>query len=1283
MQESLAVWGSMIIYAARSNDEYIDYSLQFQENADFLIEEEEFTLKRENSSLIVDFAVSEISLTISVGVKLLDIGVDMPTEHRNQTSGLFGNFNGDPNDDFILPNGTVLSPNITERQIFEEFGSLWAVRDDESVFRYDSRKGPADFRHANFTPIFVDEFSDEERNKAEVVCGGSDRLACIYDLLATGSQAVAAATRQSKDTADETDATLQNTGPKLNATDIVTVNVSETVRINLLGTDEDADDTVVYYPAEDASGSFQLDNLTGIVSYTATMNSQNDKLGFYVADSKNAVSPVKVIAIRLCTGCNNQGYCHPTESRSTNNSQTFQVAVCVCDPGWTGEDCELDIDGCAETPCIPGQNCTNLPPDQEAALGRGYNCSDCPAGFEVPVNGNKCSDIDECSVLSPSETCPDICNNTEGSYECSCSDGYRLGDDGKSCNDINECFEKSAGCQQICVNFDGGFNCSCEEGYTLVESNGTCTQNAATQATCETLNCTQGCKLNATDHPECFCYEGFDQNTTDNTLCDDVDECTLGICNQKCDNSVGSFACSCYIGFQLEADGVTCVTCPDLTYGENCNQRCECNGRSTECDSVTGCVCEAGWIGTNCEEDKDECEINPNTCGSALESCLNTNGSYRCNCLDGYSRNSSGVCADINECEVNVTSCGDLEDCTNTPGSFFCDCKAGYQSGGTGCTDENECENGVAACEQICVNVVGSFNCECSAGFVLDADRSSCKKAEDVCAESNLNCDYDCTLDDSDNPVCFCQTGFKLATDQATCLDINECAINNGGCSDVCTNSDGGFQCSCPVGKRLVDLKDCVDINECDSTPSPCSQRCENFAGSFRCLCNSGFTLDTATNQCNDIDECALDGTNRCTQKCTNTIGSYRCSCDPGFDLEADGFTCTPRTDCATNNTCPTSNGGCSVQAEVPDYCNTIDNLCEQTCTKTNDAPYFECSCEIGYELNSDGRTCIECQEGKYGDNCADTCNCRTQNTQFCNKTNGVCECKSGWKDTDCSQDINECADAALYSCVADSRCVNTNGSYICVCEDGFFKASDGNCTDLDECLDSDANDCPQLCSNTVGNFTCSCAPGYSGDGRNCTECPDGKFGNNCTGVCDCHPDYATCDKSNGTCHCKDGFKGDRCDQDVDECTEVSPPPCGNNSVCTNIIGTFECSCKPGYQDLVSNGKNCVGKSALMARGGTTVLRPVTVTPTIQPVTSSTETATASRAMREIGVTMIQMNVLKAHLLVERTRTAPTLLEVTTAPVMMDTRIQFPMGEIALVSFSFEVIRRPSGSCST
>lgn len=34
--------------------------------------------------------------------------------------------------------------------------------------------------------------------------------------------------------------------------------------------------------------------------------------------------------------------------------------------------------------------------------------------------------------------------------------------------------------------------------------------------------------------------------------------------------------------------------------------------------------------------------------------------------------------------------------------------------------------------------------------------------------------------------------------------DINECMTNNGGCSDVCINTIGGFYCACSVGTTLV-----------------------------------------------------------------------------------------------------------------------------------------------------------------------------------------------------------------------------------------------------------------------------------------------------------------------------------------------------------------------------------------------------------------------------------------------------------------------------------------------
>ena len=36
---------------------------------------------------------------------------------------------------------------------------------------------------------------------------------------------------------------------------------------------------------------------------------------------------------------------------------------------------------------------------------------------------------------------------------------------------------------------------------------------------------------------------------------------------------------------------------------------------------------------------------------------------------------------------------------------------------------------------------------------------------------------------------------------------------------------------------------------------------------------------------------------------------------------------------------------------------------------------------------------------------------------------------------------------------------------------------------------------------------------------------------------------------------------------DIDECSmKSSHSKCGVNSVCTNTIGKFRCSCKPGYE---------------------------------------------------------------------------------------------------------------------
>ena len=40
------------------------------------------------------------------------------------------------------------------------------------------------------------------------------------------------------------------------------------------------------------------------------------------------------------------------------------------------------------------------------------------------IGGTAVSDLDECALNGTLEVCAQICNNTEGSYECSCEHGY-------------------------------------------------------------------------------------------------------------------------------------------------------------------------------------------------------------------------------------------------------------------------------------------------------------------------------------------------------------------------------------------------------------------------------------------------------------------------------------------------------------------------------------------------------------------------------------------------------------------------------------------------------------------------------------------------------------------------------------------------------------------------------------------------------------------------------------------------------------------------------------------
>lgn len=59
-------------------------------------------------------------------MRFLTIEAVVDSKYNGTVTGLMGNFDGDSNNDFVLPNGTILQAKdvISERKIYNNFGQM-------------------------------------------------------------------------------------------------------------------------------------------------------------------------------------------------------------------------------------------------------------------------------------------------------------------------------------------------------------------------------------------------------------------------------------------------------------------------------------------------------------------------------------------------------------------------------------------------------------------------------------------------------------------------------------------------------------------------------------------------------------------------------------------------------------------------------------------------------------------------------------------------------------------------------------------------------------------------------------------------------------------------------------------------------------------------------------------------------------------------------------------------------------------------------------------------------
>uniref|UniRef100_A0A2M4CIK6 Delta-like protein n=1 Tax=Anopheles darlingi TaxID=43151 RepID=A0A2M4CIK6_ANODA len=332
----------------------------------------------------------------------------------------------------------------------------------------------------------------------------------------------------------------------------------------------------------------------------------------------------------------------------------------------------------------------------------------------------------------------------------------------------------------------------------------------------------------------------------------------------------------------------------------------------------------------------------------------------------------------------------------------------------------------------------------------------------------------------------------------------------------------------------------------------------------FRVTCDSNYYGPGCANLCRKRDD---------------QFGHYTCSslgervCLSGWQGEYCTFArCTPgctHGHCTKPNECICQSGW---KGPLCDECEPYPGCVYGTCKKP-----WECLCKEGWGglfCNQDLNFCTNHKPCRNGGTCFNT-----------GQGSYTCQCRPGFTGTDCESIMTSCNEQP---CLHGATCqpvqhgneslnIDSVLKYRCLCVSGWMGSHcelesvtcaekpchHGNCIDAMN---------TGVAGTNVANFRCECPPGYSGSSCEIKtgECHAGFCVNGGT----CHVSGSTSisiaillasnDGRAGSlmCLCPDGFVGERCEENVDDCVGNL---CLNGGTCIDGENHFKCQCVPGF----------------------------------------------------------------------------------------------------------------------